>query len=222
MPRRPAADADLLRQMSEMQNRLAEAEDTLNAIRSGAVDALVVRTSRGEQLFTLKGADQTYRALVEAMNEGAITLKNGIISYCNNCFANMIGVPMEKIFGASVLDLIQSDDLPRLIRRLSKRERTDRSIEATLRAADGGRVPVLLSACRFESEGQETVALVITDIAARKEAERVRRELSRATINAQERERQRVARELHDSVNQLLASAKYRLASLLNLKRKCP
>src|SRR5215471_9138789 len=98
MPRRPEADPALLREMAEMQNRLAEAEDTLNAIRSGAVDALVVRTPRGEKLFTLKGADQTYRALVEAMSEGAITLKNGIISYCNNCFAEMTRKPMEKIF----------------------------------------------------------------------------------------------------------------------------
>ena len=43
--------------MSALKDRLTEAEDTLNAIRSGAVDALVVRTPRGEQLFTLKGAD---------------------------------------------------------------------------------------------------------------------------------------------------------------------
>lgn len=41
--------------LAELQKRLAEAEDTLNAIRSGAVDALVVRTPQGEQLFTLKG-----------------------------------------------------------------------------------------------------------------------------------------------------------------------
>src|SRR5947207_16019068 len=110
----------LPRRFSKLKARLTEVEDTLDAIRSGSVDALVVRTPRGEQLFTLKGADQTYRALVEAMNEGAITLKNGIISYCNNCFAKMIRKPMEKIFGASVFELIQSDELPRLIRQLLK------------------------------------------------------------------------------------------------------
>jgi PAS domain S-box-containing protein len=221
MRRRPAAEPALLRQMAEMQNRLAEAEDTLNAIRSGAVDALVVRTPRGEQLFTLKGADQTYRALVEAMNEGAITLKNGIVSYCNNHFAEMIRMPMEKIFGAAIFELIQSDELPRLIRRLKKGAKIQGSIEAVLRAANGSRVPVLLSACRFQSEDHEAVGLVVTDITARKEAERVRRELSRGIINAQEQERQRVARELHDGVNQLLASAKYRLGSITQ-KRSGP
>jgi two-component system NarL family sensor kinase len=52
------------------------------------------------------------------------------------------------------------------------------------------------------------------DITDQMEAERARQELSRSIINAQERERQRVARDLHDSVNQLLASAKYRLGSI--------
>lgn len=57
------SSATFLRRFSKLKERLAEVEDTLDAIRSGSVDALVVRTPRGEQLFTLKGADQTYRAL---------------------------------------------------------------------------------------------------------------------------------------------------------------
>src|SRR5215510_1170689 len=102
MSRRSAADPALLRRMSEMQNRLSEAEDTLDAIRSGSVDALVVRTPRGEQLFTLKGADQTYRALVEAMNEGALALNNGMIAYCNHHFSKMVHTPLEKVLGTSI------------------------------------------------------------------------------------------------------------------------
>jgi PAS domain S-box-containing protein len=181
-----------------------------------------VRTPQGEQLFTLKGADQTYRALVEAMNEGAVTLKNGIISYCNNHFAEMVRRPMEKVFGASLHDLVHSDDLQHLIRRVQKGAQTKGTIEASLRAADGTRLPVLLSAARFYSEGQTAVGLVVTDIADRKEAERARQELSRRIINAQEQERQRVARDLHDSVNQILASAKYRLNSISAQERDSP
>ena len=120
MAARPSSDAKSARRVSNLQQRLNEAEDTLNAIRSGAVDALVVRTPRGEQLFTLKGADQTYRALVEAMSEGAVTLKRGIISYCNNRFAEMVRMPMEKVFGASIYALVQSEDFSRLVRRLDQ------------------------------------------------------------------------------------------------------
>jgi PAS domain S-box-containing protein len=222
MAKRSSSSPKLQGQLSELQDRLTEAEDTLNAIRSGAVDALVVRTPQGEQLFTLKGADQTYRALVEAMNEGAVTLKNGIISYCNNHFAEMVRRPMEKVFGASLHDLVHSDDLQHLIRRVQKGAQTKGTIEASLRAADGTRLPVLLSAARFYSEGQTAVGLVVTDIADRKEAERARQELSRRIINAQEQERQRVARDLHDSVNQILASAKYRLNSISAQERDSP
>lgn len=200
--------------LSELRARLAEAEDTLDAIRSGAVDALVVHTRRGEQLFTLKGADQTYRALVEAMSEGAVTLTNGIVSYCNHHFAKMAGTPLEKIFGASIHDFMPSDNFRRLVTRLQKGGQRRGSVEAVLHAANGVRVPVTLSGSRFQADGRAAVGLVVTDITERKEAELVRLELSRNILTAQENERQRVARDLHDGVNQLLASAKFRLYTI--------
>src|SRR5690242_21358132 len=118
MPRPKQSDSKLARQFSELQSRLIEAEDTLNAIRNGTVDALVVRTPRGEQLFTLKGADQTYRALVENMNEGAVTLNDGIISFCNQHFARMARSPLEKIFGTPIASWIPSPDFRVMLRTL--------------------------------------------------------------------------------------------------------
>jgi len=180
----PSSAPKLSRQMSVLQDRLAEAEDTLNAIRSGAVDALVVHTPRGEQLFTLKGADQSYRALVEAMNEGAVTLNNGIISYCNNHFAELVRMPMEKVFGASFFDLVQADNLPRLLRRLEKGLQSQGIREASVKTGDGRLVPVLLSSSRFTSEGQVAIGIVVTDITDRKQAERERQDISRRIVNA--------------------------------------
>ena len=215
MPRGKQRDSKLARQLSELQIRLLEAEDTLNAIRNGSVDALVVRTPRGEQLFTLKGADQTYRVLVEGMNEGALTLRRGIISYCNNRFAEMSGVPMERVFGASVFDFVNAPDFPSLVKRLEKGAASNGVLEGELRAANGIVIPVRLSASRFQSEGARMISVVLADMTAQKEAQKASQELSRKSINVQEQERQRVARDLHDSVNQLLSTAKYRLGSLL-------
>ena len=48
----------------------------------------------------------------------------------------------------------------------------------------------------------------------RKAAEAASRELPRLTRDAQETERRRVARELHDSVNQILSAVKFRLQSV--------
>jgi PAS domain S-box-containing protein len=212
MKRGALKDPKLQQQLSELQIRLSEAEDTLDAIRSGSVDALVVRTPRGEQLFTLKGADQTYRALVEAMNEGAVTLNRGIISYCNRHFARMTRQPLEKVFGTSIFELVPGAEFRQLIRDLEKGARERGSTEAVLLTNDGPEVPVLISASRFLSDNRASVCLIATDITDRKSAEQVRRELSRSILNAQEQERQRVARDLHDSVNQLLSSAKFRLS----------
>ena len=55
--------------------RLAEAEETLQALRDGEVDALVVRGADGDQVYTLHGAEEPYRNLVEQMREGAVVAR---------------------------------------------------------------------------------------------------------------------------------------------------
>ena len=83
-----------------LEERLREAEETLEAIRSGHVDALVVQGPAGEQVFTLKGADHRYRQLVETMNEGALLVdRSGMILYGNARFAELVGVPLEQMVG---------------------------------------------------------------------------------------------------------------------------
>ena len=62
------------RKIAELQSRLAESEDTLRAIRSGEVDAITVTTSGGQQVFSLSGAEQPYREMIEAMSEGAVNV----------------------------------------------------------------------------------------------------------------------------------------------------
>ena len=61
-------------EVADLRQRLADAEETLRAIYQGEVDALVVRGPHGPQIFTLRGAQEPYRILVERMHEGALTL----------------------------------------------------------------------------------------------------------------------------------------------------
>jgi hypothetical protein len=60
----------------ELVARLSEAEETLRAVRSGDLDAIVVNGRGGEKVFTLQGADHTYSVFVERMNEGAAVLSS--------------------------------------------------------------------------------------------------------------------------------------------------
>jgi signal transduction histidine kinase/ligand-binding sensor domain-containing protein len=67
----------------------------------------------------------------------------------------------------------------------------------------------------FDESGKLVRALgSIMEITERKRAEDLSRSLSRRIIEAQEGERRRVSRDLHDSVNQILASVKFRIESL--------
>ena len=86
-------------QQTKLLARLKTAEETLRAIQSGEVDALMVSGRRGEQVVSLKGGEPAYRMLVEAMSEGAATLsRNGAVLYCNRRFAELIRRPTGKSY----------------------------------------------------------------------------------------------------------------------------
>lgn len=163
-PRRPS--------VRELRARLAEAEETLRAIRGGAVDAFVVRTRHGDQVFTLQGADHPYRVLVEHMEEGAATVStDGTILYANRRLAVMLGTALERLVGASIYACIRATDQP-AVRALLEHGRTGaQRAEATLCAADGTSVPVTLAANPVRTEDLKAVCLILTDLTNRKQIE---------------------------------------------------
>src|SRR5512135_1630980 len=96
----PAEGAVRREEIERLKLRLAEAEESLDAIRSGEVDALVVNGPRGEQVYTLEDADYSYRLIIEKMREGTITIDpDGLILYANAPFAAMLGVPHGSLLG---------------------------------------------------------------------------------------------------------------------------
>ena len=98
-------DADLKKEDGELREKIRELEETLDAIRSGEVDAIVVSKGDVRQVYTLEGADHPYRALVENIREGALTLsRTGMILYTNTRFAEMVQLPPDKVLGTSILD----------------------------------------------------------------------------------------------------------------------
>src|SRR5208337_2741447 len=51
--------------------RLKTAQETLRAIQSGEVDALMVSGRRGERVISLEAGEPAYRTLVDAIRAGA-------------------------------------------------------------------------------------------------------------------------------------------------------
>ena len=129
----------LVAENEALRARLQDAEEILRAIRSGEVDALLVSTPKGEQVFTLKGADYIYRMLIETMSEGALTVTmDGVIFYANQRFAEMLKTPLEKVIGSRIHRWITPTDqtLFQALLRLNIPQ-TRRHGEVTLLASDG-------------------------------------------------------------------------------------
>ena len=146
----------------DLRRRLQEAEDTINAIRDGHVEALIVTAPEGERIYTLRSADQPYRLMVEQMREGALTLAaDGTILYCNQRFAELVGRPPERVAGQSLGEFLHADDVPALQRVLTAE--TCRA-EVQLTAAADAANPAQLSSTTLNIDGVRTIAVVVTDL----------------------------------------------------------
>src|ERR1700722_13906124 len=102
---------DLLERLRDLQARFDESQETLRALRSGDVDAIVASGPEGDRVYTLQGADQTYRVMVEEMAEGALTLTlDGLILFANKQFARMLHTPLGRVIGSPILDFVAAED----------------------------------------------------------------------------------------------------------------
>jgi PAS domain S-box-containing protein len=89
--------------IADLRAKLREVEETLDAIRCGEVDAVLVNQAGSNQVFTLVNADRPYRSLIEQMKEGAVTLsEDGIVLYGNRRLGEILGAPLEQIVGSNI------------------------------------------------------------------------------------------------------------------------
>jgi len=155
-------------EVEDLRARLLEAEETLQAIRRGEVDALVVEGARGEQVFTLKGADHSYRIFLEEMHEGAATLTaDGVILYGNRRFAEIVGTPLEEVIGGSIYRFVREAGRPELEDVLRAGREGAGKGELTFLSGEEN-VPVYLAASALPLEEVEALCLVVTDLTEQK------------------------------------------------------
>ena len=241
----PTAVHPLQREADELRSRLAEAEETLQAIRQGDVDAVVVSGDSGPQVYTLLNADRPYRTFVERMQEGALTLTpDGTVLFANQRLASFLGLALSNIVGRKFAQFIQAEDRKLFDTLLTGcdqdrcdqdgcdqdgrdqvgrdqvgRDKAGGRSELGLRAADGATVPAYISMVELLDEGQHIISAIVTDLRWAKQRMRELTEANARLVTAMaERERaEELLRQAHkmEAVGQLTAGIAHDFNNLL-------
>jgi PAS domain S-box-containing protein len=189
---------------------LEEAEQTLEAIRHGGVDAFVVQESEGHRVYALEGADLPYSTLVERMQQGAAMLNcDGTVIYCNQALGDLLGMPREALIGRVLRDFLAPTDAGVCETLIRGAQVSPCDGEMSLCYDNGALIPANFSFTAL-SRDKSATGVLVTDLRQQKE----QAEFAARLQNVQEEERKRIARELHDSAGQLLAAIGINLGAL--------
>jgi PAS domain S-box-containing protein len=155
----------------------------------------------------LKKSEEEYRRIIETANEGVWnTDPQGNVIFINNKITEMLGYSREEIIGWNGLDFMVSGQKELVLRIRRELDRGAKiSYELNMRHKNGSSVWVLANASPLFEKGKHTLNLyMMTDITERKRTEEELKDIPRRILQAQEKERQNIGRELHDEVGQSL------------------
>jgi len=187
--------AALKAELLETKNQLEEANDTIEAIRNGEVDALVMKADDGHQLYTLRSSDQAYRIFIEQMTTGALTLNHdGVILFSNSKFAEMVGLPLEKVVGKLFFNFLADDEQKHCKTLIESAWSVSCKQELHL-VANNTQMPVLLSLQTLALEDGVAMSVIITDLSIQKTQQRLLEEKNKALEQARQ-----LADELNDNL----------------------
>lgn len=179
--------------------------------------------NRDEQ--ALKLSETKYHTLAENTCIGIYLVENGRVCYCNSRFTSMLGYAGEALLGRRLEAIFGSgfeQRSPVAASFLAPEGSVRNGGEFSARKKDGCRVWLQVHQAQFADGRKEIVIGNVVDITARKEyelrlkEEKMRtHELSDQLLVAQETERRRIARELHDGVGQRLSAIRLRVDQFL-------
>lgn len=165
-------------------------------------------------------SEERYHALVKASLDAILlTAPDGRTLAANPAACRMFGRSEEELQRIGRAGVVDCSD-PRLPLALEQRRRTGQFVgELTFLRRNGERFTGEVSASNFDgTDGQQQSSMIIRDVTERLRAQaalqdtaRQLQALSGRVLAAQEAERHRVARELHDELGQALTAIKINL-----------
>lgn len=220
-----ATSGTMLVQTRSGEHRLLE---YYNSLRTEGVAAPIVRgiardittTRRAEH--ALRESEERYRELFENSKDAFYVHDiDGIYTSVNRAAEKLSGYSREQIVGKHFSEFMTPEHARHVQRQLLKKleSTSETTYEIEMITKKGRHVPVEISSrLIFENGVPVGVQGCVRDISERKKAQEAARNYSRRLIEAQEAERRRISRELHDQVGQILTAVKMNLHVL---RHKC-
>jgi PAS domain S-box-containing protein len=173
----------------------------------------------------LRESELKYATLVEDALIGVYLIQDGKIEFANDKFADIYGYSKDELIGMDSLELIHPDDRP-LVKKLREKrlkgEKAPAEYESRGLKKNGDIIWVMRSFSQITYQGRPAISGIVANISKRRRAEEALRKsdkelrvLSNQLLSAEEKERKRVARELHDSIGQALSAIKFSVENAL-------
>ena len=214
-----ASGENLLARIEELENRLAESEQLIDAIKSGEVDAFAINSNHQSEVYTLQSGDYAYRILIEEFGEGAVNLtEDGLIVYTNAYFFELLELSYEKIVGSSIFDFIHPSS-KKEFKQLFKQALGGRSKGEINLVVNARIIPVYISLTSLQPK-LPTVGVIVTDLSEKKamELERISNEKTLALKNQQLLSINNQLSETKNFLNNILESTDHGVLSYLAIR----
>ncbi len=165
-----AEEAEL--KIIELQSRLDEYEQLIEAIKGGEVDAFALKTNNQSAIFSIQTVDYAYRILVENFGEGALNLsEEGLILYTNNYFPDLLNLPYENVVGNLFFQFIHPESKETFSKLFDKGLKGKAKGEINLLIADRI-IPVYISLTSL-FPAIPTVGVIISDLTEKRKQEEI-------------------------------------------------
>jgi PAS domain S-box-containing protein len=193
---------------------------------TGVIAAVTIDVRRSMAKSHIRLGEQSRAILQTAIDGFVLTDLEGRLLKVNDAYCRMSGYSEQELLTMRIADLVVAEsatDTPGRIRKLV--ERGEERLDSQLRRKDGKLLDVEASVVFKPAEPDNAGYLVVflRDITERKAAlEDVRRSreelraIARRMTDAHEAERQRISRELHDTIGQTLSVVGINLSLVRN------
>lgn len=209
----PTTKDHLKLRIEELVQQLDEANDTIDAIRAGQIDALIVRDKNGPEIYTLKSADVAYRVFIEKMTEGAMTLNaEGVILYSNSRVSSMLGFSLTKIIGSYFKEYLSKSSINSFDKLFENGWKSESKGEINLISHSKKIIPVLLSLNALDLKEGAALSIIITDLTDQKAIQQELKEkniLLESAKTTTERLNNELEKRVKERTNELLMSREH-------------